>query len=141
MQTIRHSLNNDSLFRSILVGLNKTFYHQTVTTAQIENYISGQSGFDYSKVFDQYLRTVDIPKLEFYFRNDKHTIFYRYTGCIAGFNLPLVLQDGSSQLRIVPSNKWQSIAITDAGQKLFKEDAIGNWYYITATEVPAIAQQ
>ncbi len=141
LQTIRHSLNNDSLFRSILIGLNKTFYHQTVTTAQIENYISRQSGFDYSKVFDQYLRTVDIPKLEFYFSNDKHKVFYRYTGCIAGFNLPLVLQDGISQLRIVPSNKWQSMAVTAAGKKLFNEDAIGNWYYITATEVPAIAQQ
>jgi aminopeptidase N len=63
MHAIRHSMDNDELFRKILRGLNKDFYHQTVTSRQVENYISQKSGYDYSKVFDQYLRTTQIPKL------------------------------------------------------------------------------
>jgi aminopeptidase N len=29
IHNIRHAMNDDSLFRSILIGLNKDFYHQT----------------------------------------------------------------------------------------------------------------
>lgn len=53
---IRKLINNDRKFRNILRGLNKTFYHQTVTTAQIEAYITKKSGLKLNKIFDQYLR-------------------------------------------------------------------------------------
>ena len=46
--------------------MNKDFYHQTVTTQQIENYLIEHSGKDLSKVFDQYLRDVRIPILEYF---------------------------------------------------------------------------
>src|SRR5688572_13132131 len=74
LHAIRHSMDNDEKFRGILRGLNKTFYHQTVTSAQVENYVSKNAGFNYSKVFDQYLRNIQIPKLEFYFDNEKKTV-------------------------------------------------------------------
>ena len=45
----------------------------------------------YQKVFDQYLRTTQIPVLEYYFGDDRKKVFYRYSNCVAGFNLPLVL--------------------------------------------------
>lgn len=89
LHTIRHAINNDSLFRSILIGLNTQFYHQTVTTAQIENYISVRAGFGFQKVFDQYLRTIQIPVLNYSY-NEKEKIFtYEYKDCVTGFNLPL----------------------------------------------------
>lgn len=61
LHVIRQRMNNDSLFRSILRGLNKTFYHQTVTTEQIEDYINKQSGMNFSEVFNLYLRTTKDP--------------------------------------------------------------------------------
>ncbi len=61
INTIRAIMGDDEKFRQILRGLNKTFYHQTVTTAQVEAYIIHQSGIDLSKTFDQYLRTTQIP--------------------------------------------------------------------------------
>jgi len=87
IHNIRQVINNDSLFRKILRGLNKTFYHQTVTTKQIENYISTQSKINFSKVFDQYLRNSSIPVLEY--KQDGNKLSYRYTGCIKGFTMPL----------------------------------------------------
>lgn len=39
IHTIRQVINDDEKFRQILRGLNKTFYHQTVTTKQVEDYI------------------------------------------------------------------------------------------------------
>ena len=89
IHTIRHAINNDSLFRNVLMGLNAQFYHQTVTTAQVENYISVRAGFGFQKVFDQYLRTTQIPVLNYSY-NEKEKIFtYEYKNCVTGFNLPL----------------------------------------------------
>ncbi|MEO9211496.1 MAG: M1 family metallopeptidase, partial [Ginsengibacter sp.] len=62
---IRQIVNDDKKFRGLLNDMNKDFYHQTVTTAQIENYINKKTGKDFSKVFDQYLRTTNIPVLEY----------------------------------------------------------------------------
>lgn len=134
LHTIRHSMDNDSLFRMILRGLNKTFYHQTVTTSQIENYVSKQSGFDYSKVFDQYLRNPEIPQLEFYFSKDKKKVLYRYTNCIDGFNLPLVLQNDKAKMRIVPTKEWNSKDINNDEPSLFNQAAIEKKYYIAVKE-------
>lgn len=130
MHAIRHSIDNDQSFRKILHGLNKDFYHQTVTSKQIENYISQKAGYDYSKVFDQYLRTTQIPKLEFYLEGNK--VFYRYTNCVNGFNLPLVLKDSSVKIRIIPTAQWKSTQLTGDATKLFTEDAIEKMYYVDA---------
>jgi aminopeptidase N len=133
LHTIRHSINDDELFRKILRGLNSTFYHQTVTTKQIEDFISQKAGWDYSKVFDQYLRTVQIPKFEFYFKKNK--VFYRWANCVKGFNLPLVLQSGSKTLRIVPTDEWQEKKIAD--RSLFNKAVIERMFYVGVEEVQA----
>lgn len=130
LHSIRHSMDNDELFRKIMRGLNKDFYHQTVTSKQIENYISKKSGYDYSKVFDQYLRTIQIPKLEFYIANKK--VFYRWTNCVKGFNLPLVLKNGKNRVRIYPTEKWENTQLKDDETDLFTETAIEKMYCVDA---------
>ena len=87
LHTIRQIINDDEKFRNILRGLNKTFYHKTVTTKQIENYINNQSAINFSKVFDQYLRTADIPVLEY--KITKGNLSYRCINCVKGFSMPV----------------------------------------------------
>jgi len=135
LHAIRHGLNNDSLFRQILRGLNKTFYHKTVSALQIENYISQKAGFDYKKVFEQYLTTVQIPKLEFYTSTDGNKVFYRYSNCVDGFNMPLTLKDDKAIVKIVPSTSWKSLAIKENQGSLFDKVAIEKMYYVTAEKV------
>lgn len=108
IHTIRHIINNDDKFRTILRGLNSNFYHQTVTTKQIEDYISTQAGIDFSKVFDQYLRDVRIPKLAY--KIVKKSISYRWENVVEGFNMPLKVDiDGKTQF-INPGTAWKKIA-------------------------------
>ncbi|RYZ22365.1 MAG: M1 family peptidase [Chitinophagaceae bacterium] len=92
IHTIRQVINDDVLFRNILRGLNKDFRQQTVTTQQVEQYISQKSGKDLSKIFDQYLRTTQIPELELKAEDDK--LKFRWTNCIDGFNMPVRLSNG-----------------------------------------------
>ncbi len=131
LHAIRHGLDNDTLFRKILRGLNKTFYHQTVSAKQIEDYISKQAGFNYSKVFEQYLTTTQIPKLEIKFSSDKKKVSYRYTNCVRGFNLPLTLKSNEVKIKIVPGEEWTSKDLKDNEASLFQPDAIMKMYYLT----------
>ena len=92
LHTIRQVINNDEKFRQILRGLNKDFYHQTVTSKQVEDYISQKSGKNLSKIFDQYLRTTQIPTLELTAAGDN--LKFKWTNCIKGFNMPVKLTNG-----------------------------------------------
>jgi len=139
LHSIRHSINNDERFRQILRGLNKIFHNKTVTTQQVEKYISTNAGFDYSKVFDQYLRTIQIPKLEFYFNKNKTEVSFRYANCIKGFNLPLSLTNKEASVKIVPSEKWNTLKLTDSQADLFTVEAIKKMYYITPELVKDMA--
>jgi len=135
IHTIRHSIDDDEKFRNILRELNKTFYHQTVTSAAIENFINENSGFNYSKVFDQYLRTIQIPLFEFYFTNNMKTVHYRYADCIKGFDLPLVLKNNKTFLKIFPIQKWKNQNLKSDEGVLFDYLSIENNYYIRVNEV------
>src|SRR4029077_19260708 len=95
VHTIRQVINDDEKFRSILRGINKTFYHQTVTTKQIEDYISITSGRNFSKVFDQYLRTTLIPTLEY--KIEKGILNYRWSNCVKGFNMPVKIMTSKNE--------------------------------------------
>ena len=57
LHTLRQLVEDDELWRSVLRGLNKEFYHKTVTTKQIEEYISQRTNKDLTAFFEQYLRT------------------------------------------------------------------------------------
>jgi hypothetical protein len=123
------------LFREILRGLNKTFYHQTVTSSQVEKYISNHAGFDYGKVFDQYLRNIQIPRLEIYFAPGGKMVSYRYTNCINGFDLPLVLKNGNDSLKIIPGSDWKTIELREGQAPFFNAKEIEEMYYIEAIKV------
>jgi aminopeptidase N len=126
LHAIRQVINDDSTFRMILRGLNKTFYHQTVTTKQVEDYINKESKHNFSKVFDQYLRTVQIPVLEY--KIDGYKLSYRYTNCVKGFNLPLKIKFKTEQW-IKPAEKWKTLDLYPEGDNSFSVDP--NFYIKT----------
>jgi aminopeptidase N len=123
LHTIRQVINDDKKWREILRGLGKTFYHQTVTTKDIENYISKQSGIDFSKVFDQYLRDIRIPSFE-YFMKDK-VMKVRWGNVIDGFNMPVRVTIAGKEHWLSPTTSWTTVELTQANPNI-KVDA--NFY-------------
>jgi aminopeptidase N len=111
LHTIRQVINDDAKWRSILRGLNADFWHQTVTTQQIENYISTKSGMDLSKIFDQYLRTTNIPVLK-YRINGKTATFY-YEKVVKGFAMPLRVNINGQEMKITPTEAPQTLDFPD----------------------------
>ena len=132
IHNIRHVMNNDSLFRSILIGLNKDFYHQTVTTQQIENYISNISGINFSKVFDQYLRTIQIPTFSYSYDEKEKLLTYQWKTCVAGFDMPLNFKFEGADFTLLPSDyqpQKRLIKLAHFDTKAFA-DAIKRQYYV-----------
>jgi aminopeptidase N len=116
LHTIRQIINNDEKWRQILRGLNSTFYHQTVTTQQIENYISEQAGIDLTPVFNQYLRDTRVPTLEYYFTEKQ--LSYRWINCVDGFTMPVQVDLNGESLRIQPTKEWKVITVSNVNSKL-----------------------
>jgi aminopeptidase N len=110
---IRQVINNDSLFKKILRGLNKDFYHQTITSTEVERYFSTKSGMDLSKIFNQYLRTNKIPVLEY--KTSKGSVSFRWTNCVADFAMPLrvTFNKGTRWQWINPRQTWQTLKLAD----------------------------
>jgi aminopeptidase N len=114
LHTIRQIINNDEQWRQILRGLNSEFYHQTVTTAQIENYISQKAGIDLSPVFDQYLRDIRIPILSVV--KKANTMSYRWENSIQSFDMPIRVYVGEEEIWLRPTTKWQEIELEEGNQ-------------------------
>lgn len=119
---IRQLISNDEKFRSILRGLNKTFYHTTVTGKQVEDYISAQSGLKLNKIFDQYLRHTQIPVLEYQISNG--LLKYRWKADVKDFDMPVKvsLKPGAFSF-ITPSINWKTTPIDKSiNNRSFKAD-------------------
>nr|WP_315215086.1 M1 family metallopeptidase [uncultured Flavobacterium sp.] len=107
LHTLRQIVNDDEKWRGILRGLNSTFYHQTVTTKQIEDYLSQQVGIDLNPFFNQYLRDTRIPTLEYFFKGGK--LVYRWTNCVPGFNMPVKVTLDGTEKSLNPTTEWNRI--------------------------------
>ena len=106
LHTLRQLLEDDEKWRSILRGLNTAFYHQTVTSKQVEEYISKQSGIDLTEFWQQYLRTTMIPKVEY--KIIENTLSFRYSNIIEKFDMPVIMVINGKEEWIFPTSEWKS---------------------------------
>lgn len=106
LHNIRQLIEDDKKWRNILRGLNKEFYHQNVTSKQVENYISEKSGIDLTEFFDQYLRTTMVPKVEYAI--DGNILKFRYTDIVENFDMPIVVEVNGKEEWIQPTSEWQT---------------------------------
>ena len=127
LHTLRQLIEDDNKWRQILRGLNTEFYHQTVSTKQIESYISNKSGINLSAFFNQYLRDTRIPTLEYSLKDNK--LRYRWTQIVNGFEMPVEIVVDKKNMWLYPTKSWQSIDLNSS-----KID-IDNNYYIKHKKV------
>lgn len=125
---IRQVMNNDEAFRMMLRKMNQVFYHQVVTSSQVEEFISRESGIRFNKLFDQYLRTTGIPVLAYEKR--KHYIRYRWQNVVPGFDMPvkIMLGDDKTSSWIYPVEKWKKLHLKKNQRQVDSLAADKNFY-------------
>ncbi len=127
LHTIRQLVDDDARWRGIMRGLGKTFWHQTVTGKQIEDYISRQSGMNLGKVFDQYLRTTKVPTLEYKLQGSR--LSYHWTNVVPGFAMPVKVTTAPGELTwIRPTESWKTTMVHLARPEEFHVDE--NFYVL-----------
>jgi aminopeptidase N len=125
IHSLRQLINDDEKFRKILRGIQKTFYHKTTNSKDVENYISKESGIDFSKFFDQYLRTTQIPVLEYSIEKKEALWTYKmqFKNCITGFAMHFPLRakpkKGTPSMPVLP----EALYITDNKMETFEVNA------------------
>ncbi len=121
--TIRAIIGNDEKWRQILRGLNSTFYHQTVTTQQVEDYMSKQAGLNLKPIFDQYLRHTKLPELDLKFENGK--VYAKWTADVKGFNMPVKMRKKDGQYYLVKLNtEWAPVGLPGLTKENLEVDTL-----------------
>jgi len=122
LNMVRTIINDDAKWRDILRGLNKTFYHQTVTYADITGYISKQAGIDLSPVFDQYLHYKGLPTLQFTWQDGKP--YCKWIADAKDFNMPVKVRlNGGEYKFITPTTTAKAVELPGATQDNLETDA------------------
>lgn len=129
LHMIRQIINDDAKWKSILRGLNSTFYHQTVTSKQIEDYINSQSGINFNRVFAQYLTTTKIPVLEYIFKDG--SLGYHWSNCMAKFDMPVKVNLNGVERWLKPTTEWKSEKITGDNKTI----EVSKDFYVTSSNI------
>ena len=120
LHTLRQLIEDDEKWRKILHKMNVEFYHQTVTTQQIESFLSKESGIDLTEFFNQYLRSIKVPTLEYSIK--KKALKYRWTNIVEGFDMPIQIKINDEEKWLFPKAKCETLSI-DSKIKSFEIDA------------------
>jgi hypothetical protein len=102
------AMNDDAKFFAMLKQMNRQFYHKIVTGNQVKEFMNSYSGRNFDRVYEQYLQSTQIPKLEI--SKKKNSFSYRWKKCVPDFDMPvIVIADGQSML-LYPEMKWKTKA-------------------------------
>ncbi len=123
LHTLRHWIDDDSLWRKMLRGLNREFYHQTVTTEQVESDMEKTLQKDLGPFFDQYLRDTRIPVLEYRILED--ILWYRWSNTIKSFDMDIRVKVNGREQWLSPSKGWQKM---EYGSKIDSISIDHNFY-------------
>ncbi|MXV38390.1 M1 family peptidase [Flavobacteriaceae bacterium Ap0902] len=106
IHTLRQWMDDDVKFKQLIRDINKTFYHQTITSVQLEGFILQETGLPLEPFFNQYLRQKDIPILET--KEENGELYYRWRNTIPEFNMPVKLEKSVEWIK--PTTTWQVYA-------------------------------
>jgi len=125
LHTMRGILDNDSLWFNTLKDLNKKFYHQIVSSKQVEDFFCQRTAYNFKPFFEQYLYMAQLPVLEYYIveKNDLNELHYRLNANVKSLKLPVkvTLSKGAFDF-LTFTKKWQIIDLPFSNPADFKID-------------------
>ena len=134
LHMIRQIVDNDSLWKEILRGIQHRFRHETINAGQVERYIIEKSGRNLDDLFDQYLHYPDLPVLQYYF--DHGRLLYRWQADLPHFDMPVEVSAGDRDeyLLLHPSSaRWKQVRLSGKSDTLH----VNPEYYIKTDRIPS----
>lgn len=113
LNTLRHTINNDSLWFAILKEMTtKEFAYKTIDTKDIIDFINKKTKQDYEPLFMQYLAYADLPMLYYSIHNIKgneYQVNYKWLTDVRDFYMPVIIKVGNKEYRVEGSNQLKTL--------------------------------
>jgi len=123
LNTLRHAIDNDSLWWDILKSIVQKFKYTSVDAQDLFNLVNEKTGTEYDYFFDQYLKHPRPPQLEVTVakKGPAVEVYYRWIADVKGFHMPVkVTAGGGSSIFIYPTTEWQSIRLDKLNPEEFR---------------------
>jgi aminopeptidase N len=125
LNTLRDVIDNDSLWFSILRGLQNKFAYKCINADDIINYINQKTGQNYDYFFEQYLRYVSFPVLNVFVikKGNETALKYKWEADVKDFKMPIKVTTSKNHFKFIyPTTKYQSLKLNKFDPKDFKVD-------------------
>ncbi len=125
LNTLRDVINNDTLWFSILKGIQKTFAYKTVDANDIINYINQRTGTNYNYFFEQYLYYPAVPELMAIVtqKGDTTSLRFKWNANVKDFKMPIKVTIRKGEFGFIyPTTDWQTISLGKFDPKDFRVD-------------------
>ena len=125
VHTLRNAINDDSVWTSLLRGIQDHFRYKTLNTDALVDYINTFLKQDFTPFFDQYLRHTAIPVLEIKFletANDLE-VSYRWKADVDKFAMPVRVTTSKDKSDFIyPTRAWQKVSFRNMSPADFEVD-------------------
>jgi len=114
LETLRNVMDNDSLWFSVLRGIQQRFRYTPVRTEDIVGYFNEASGKDYTYFFDQYLRYPAIPVLAIGVsrEGDGIRLSYKWEADVRDFHMPIKVTTAKGSFGFIyPTSTMQTLEL------------------------------
>ncbi len=131
LNTVRHVINDDKKWWAMLLKYSTVFRHKIIDNETVVNFFNQESGVNLTPVFDEYLKYIGTPTLEYKIKK-KH-LEYRWKSNIETFSMPLDLTIKGKRIRVNPTTKWQKSKIKVA--KLKDIQILSDHFYVKVNPI------
>ena len=117
LHSIRNTINNDSLWYTIIRDIAQEFALQNIDGDELINFMSQKSFLDLKPIFEQFLGYANLPMLSYKLkkRNGKLILRYKWTAHVDDFNMPIEVSIGTkTKFRIFPTSKYKTLDLGKA---------------------------
>lgn len=104
LHTLRHALNNDTLWWKLIWEYCHRFKHKIIDTETVVHFFNEASGMDWTPVFNQYLRHTRLPIL--HVRSRGKRLEARWEADATSFAMPITLNVNGTPFQIKPQSDW-----------------------------------
>lgn len=125
---LRTTIDDDELWRDILRGLNKVFYHKTVDYSDIVNYVNTKTEKDLAPIFDQFIQHKSLPILEFFFDGNEN-VYCRWIADVPTFDMPIRIRTKGGEYQFIhPTTDYTKLKLSGLTKESLEIDTFN--YYI-----------
>ena len=107
LNTLRHITNDDAKWWKTLLLYSETFKHKIIDTQTVMDFFSKEMEINLTPVFNQYLKYINIPFLEF--QTNNNAIEYRWKTDVTNFEMPVDIIINNKEIRILATNNWKKL--------------------------------